>query len=446
MKTMKRTRNIITTHMKAVHFLSWGQYRDKTCFGVKKEAADADPLEAAPRSPRIVDSIEMFECVLCDSRVKGKKQHLTRIHNIEQEVYELYVSKRQLGEQVPELETCKICDRVVIELRKHVKHAHRMEHHEYAATDFISSNSAGEFSCNIADCSAAFHRESELLIHLDIKHPKTDDSEKLEVKNAILRNSEAQKVSAKLLCKVCGAGYSSRSSLWGHVTRTHSLTWQDYEASFGHVEKDIETLEPVICKVCQKGVKNEKNVILRHIKNKHNLTWSTYVANYVKNNNFLQGEESKSLKNSKNKKKSHKKKKSSTKRKFMSESEDEYMGDLVKSEVLEKRTLPVRKISKLSESEDPQNFSDFRKDLEAELQWSRGELQAEMLLQKSPTPSPEKSDFTLSTKLMNVTDKSLKSCSRCQIDFPSRLRFIRHCQVTHNMKFKLKNGDKLTLP
>ena len=198
--------------------------------------------------------------------------------------------------------------------------------------------------------------------------------------------------------------------------------------------------------MCQKGVKNEKNVILRHIKNKHNLTWSTYVANYVKNNNFLQGEESKSIKISKNKKKSHKKKKSSTKRKFMSESEDEYMGDLVKSEVLEKRTLPVRKISKLSESEDPQNFSDFRKDLEAELQWSRGELQAEMLLQKSPTPSPEKSDFTLSTKLMNVTDKSLKSCSRCQIDFPSRLRFIRHCQVTHNMKFKLKNGDKLTLP
>ena len=44
-----------------------------------------------------MDCVEMFECVLCDSRLKGKKQHLTRIHKIEQDVYDIYVTKRQLG-------------------------------------------------------------------------------------------------------------------------------------------------------------------------------------------------------------------------------------------------------------------------------------------------------------------------------------------------------------
>ena len=57
-----------------------------------------------------------------------------------------------------------------------------------------------------------------------------------------------------------------------------------------------------------------------------------------------------------------------------------------------------------------------------------------------------KTSFKVNNKVMNVTDRNMKTCVKCDIDFPSRLRFIRHCQMAHKMKFKLKNGDKLTLP
>ena len=54
------------------------------------------------------------------------------------------------------------------------------------------------------------------------------------------------------------------------------------------MEKDISRLEPFVCKICQASVKNERNVILRHVTRTHKITWKKYVENYVKNNNFLQ--------------------------------------------------------------------------------------------------------------------------------------------------------------
>ena len=52
---------------------------------------------------------------------------------------------------------------------------------------------------------------------------------------------------------------------------------------------------------------------------------------------------------------------------------------------------------------------------------------------------------TPSLSSLKVTDRSLKSCARCSLDFPSRLRFIRHCHLVHKMRFRLKNGDRLVL-
>ena len=218
---MKRSRNAITQHMKMVHFLSWQQYRDKTGYGVKRETEEQDPLEES--SMKILDCVEMFECVLCDSRVKGKKQHLTRVHKIEQDVYELYVTKKRLGEQIPDLETCKICDRLCFELPKHVRLAHKMEPGDYEATSKAITSKAQEYKCPIEDCSLSFRRDGDLLVHIDINHANNDERRRSEAKSEIIRKSEASKISAKLLCKMCGAAYCSRSSLWGHVNRTGGI-------------------------------------------------------------------------------------------------------------------------------------------------------------------------------------------------------------------------------
>ena len=414
--------------MKMVHFLSWQQYKDKVGYGVKQESMEQDPLDDS--SLKIMDCVEMFECALCDSRVKGKKQHLTRVHKIEQDVYDLYVTKRQLGEQIPTLETCKICDRLCFELPKHVRQAHKMEPEEYEATSMALTTKTQEYKCSIDGCSLSFRREGDLLVHIDINHANDDDRRKTEAKNEILRNSEASKISEKLLCKMCGATYCSRSSLWGHVNRHHKTSWREYEDTYGHVEKDISSLEPFVCKICDTSVKNERNVILRHITRTHGIKWKKYVENYVKNNNFLQQSNESDLVSNHEEKaeqlpkgiKRRKDKSSNVKRR-------------------EKSNLNIFEQAKNQEDQE-----DMIKIEETDLNIRTSQHINEILTVDSINRPPSSLSVTENRKTMNVADKNLKTCVKCDIDFPSRLRFIRHCQMAHKMKFKLKNGDKLTLP
>ena len=422
--------------MKMVHFLSWQQYKDKVGYGIKQEAVEQDPLDDS--SVKIMDCVEMFECALCDSRVKGKKQHLTRIHKIEQEVYDIYVTKRQLGEKIPDLETCKICDRLCFELHKHVRHAHKMEPEEYEATSMAITTQTQEFKCSIDGCSLSFRREGDLLVHIDINHANEDDWRKLEAKNEIIRNSEASKISEKLLCKMCGATYCSRSSLWGHVNRHHRTSWREYEEKYGNVEKDISSLEPFVCKICQASVKNERNVILRHVTRTHGITWKKYVENYVKNNNFLQQSDKLDLDN-----------------------DNETKDELVKKKIKRvkdqcsklKRRAKTRLISNFLEvRNDDEVFEDMEDKLWSNMNSSEetkplpSQRVSEILTAKTNSRTSSTIPVKGNSKMMNVVDRNLKTCLKCDIDFPSRLRFIRHCQMAHKMKFKLKNGDKLSLP
>merc|ERR1719318_2009709 len=47
---------------------------------------------------------------------------------------------------------------------------------------------------------------------------------------------------------------------------------------------------------------------------------------------------------------------------------------------------------------------------------------------------------------VDIRDKTLKSCVKCEVSFPTRREFIEHCQIVHGMKFKLKSGESLPAP
>ena len=355
-RPMKRTRNILTTHMKTVHGVSWQEYRNKT-------QHDSD-------QPILIneDNVELFQCALCEKKVKGKKQHLTRIHKIDLEVYEIYVSKLNSGEAVPKLENCKICSRLCLELEKHVRLCHRMEMDEYYIQEMETDQDPAveqkedpdSLRCSF-NCGESFEKETELIIHINLVHANEDQEEKDRAKHKIMSDLEAKTISSKISCQICEGGYSSRSSLWVHVTRKHEITWKDYEAKYGSVDQTIKNLKPFRCLICGEEVHNEKQKILRHLKMDHSLSHLDYVNQYVKNNNG--------------------------KRESVSKEED-------------------RKIQRLRDSS----------------------------VKSSPSPV---------SSSMNVTDRRVKRCSRCELDFPSRLRFIRHCQEVHRMKFRLRNGEKL---
>ena len=222
-KSMKRTRNIVTTHMKTVHGVSWQEYRARTQHGALND----------PDHPITIsdDNVELFQCALCERKVKGKKQHLTRIHKIDLEVYEIYVTKLNSGENVPRLETCKICSRLCLELEKHVKLCHRIEMDEYYIQEMETDHDTAlelkdpdSLVCSF-NCGESFEKETELIIHINLVHANEDQGEKERAKDKILSDMEAKTISSKISCEICEGSYSSRSSLWVHVTRKHATTW-----------------------------------------------------------------------------------------------------------------------------------------------------------------------------------------------------------------------------
>ena len=397
-----------------------------------------------------------------------------RVHNIEPEVYDIYVDKKKKGETIPNMVNCKVCSRLCYDLEKHLSLSHRLEYSTYLTTDYAPIEN-GDYLCNFENCDQSFNREGDLLVHLDIKHANDCEEKKNEIKRAILEKSDAAQISAKLLCKLCSAEYSSRSSLWGHVTRTHSLTWQEYEDTYGHVSREISDLAPWTCNIeqCGKKVKNERNVIIRHVKS-HGLTWEQYTENYVKNNNFVQQklEDLNIIKKShKNKKKksgkindtaldSTMKSKKSKKSKSRINEYFEHPVDFDDRESKKDKKHNQMKASPPSpviKEEIPEDSDDDEMDVQSQF------VNCDIKPRSPPGPPIQQQESSplvylpgikpikslpgiKPIKSMNVADKGLKTCNKCNMDFPSRLRFIKHCQLAHKMKFKLKNGDKLLLP
>ena len=61
-----------------------------------------------------------------------------------------------------------------------------------------------------------------------------------------------------------------------------------------------------------------------------------------------------------------------------------------------------------------------------------------------PTPGDPSTSMKKS-KLMNIRDKNNKHCSYCEVTFDTRMIFLKHCQDSHNMRFKNKHGAPVVL-
>merc|ERR1719369_2681722 len=55
----------------------------------------------------------------------------------------------------------------------------------------------------------------------------------------------------------------------------------------------------------------------------------------------------------------------------------------------------------------------------------------------------EMCEVALSSKPMNIRNKSTKYCSQCGVIFSSRVKFLSHCQEVHKVRFKNKLGEQV---
>jgi len=470
-KNIKHTRNIVTAHMKLVHSISWQSY-------VNMIATQEDATKVLIKS---INSPDMFECAICGNRVKLKRQHLSKTHNMEEDVYNSTYDKFFMSSsRVPEVISCKLCQKTCIDLGNHLKFSHKMTMEEYhlqpvdetLSSDKQQSSKSSTFSCYF-QCIELFRTESDLLAHIDIKHSKESQEDLAKAKEEALNNTQIKRPSSQYLCEICNSIYSSRSSFWCHLKRKHTMSIKDYENEFGPLKSASSSIFK--CIMCSKEIRNERSSIRSHMKNVHYLDWEEYVkiAMDIKSglsdlSRVIPG--SPTIESCKFCNVKVKGLKQHVKRVHQM-SLDEYF--TINVQLKDDESTAIKR-------NQPEEFTGLRDDIIKEEPsiinqsgeelfndetvfypsagekqarsietWENSERSGKLLLREFNEPymkSVQRDNHRKLASMIDVTNKSLKSCKKCNIDFISRKGFIEHCQVVHHMRFKLKNGQRLPPP
>ena len=111
--------------MKQVHLISWAEYQD-VLGRIRRGEKDLN-----------LPSPDLFECGICGTSVKYKREHLNKKHGISEDVYETLIEKKDNGEDISAdlpartVHKCVICDRECIDLKKHIEKSHQITEDEY---------------------------------------------------------------------------------------------------------------------------------------------------------------------------------------------------------------------------------------------------------------------------------------------------------------------------
>lgn len=410
-RSMKQTRNVISQHMKYVHQISWQVYQNMSIDSILK--GDEKIQEEMP-------IVINFECALCNSKVKLRKQHLDKIHHIDEDVYETFLNHSKENTTLDKVMTCKMCNKMCMDLDKHLKSSHKsissIEDYEKQVDIVIKDADSTHKSLKCPfGCIESFKKEISVLIHFKLKHfDKNEDEMEKAKKSVAEQEAKITRTFCSILCKICESNFSGRSSFWTHLKRKHQINIQEYEIKYGKLEINNKTF---LCKICLKVLGNERSAINAHLKYVHHMDWEEYLQREESDKsddsiNSPDNSEICLICNNKFKRiKNHIKLVHSM---SMMEYEDALvkMKDYDRSISTDKEICNIEDVTKISIKEDAENEMPYKEE----------------------------------GSKIDVTNKYLKSCHKCNEDFQTRRIFLEHCQVVHEMKFKLKNGQYLPGP
>ena len=236
---IKHTRNMITQHLKSVHRITWQEY-------LKMKSGESSSLPVA----------ENFHCQLCSRSVALRRQHLTKQHGIDEEVYIALFE----GGNCKQLTNCQLCSRDCVDLTRHLRQCHsNLGKAEYLekVKDCPDDSSAGgsNFACRLPGCGSTFAKSHQLLMHVKMDHSGGTEEEMESIWKMALEELFSSKCSgASMPCAICGHLLNARcihtfliglrlknvrSSLWQHVTRRHKISWEDYIEEYGDPSTEV---------------------------------------------------------------------------------------------------------------------------------------------------------------------------------------------------------------
>jgi len=319
-KEVKHTRNIIGAHMKMVHLISWKEYQD-IVLKLKSGEGNID-----------LPNPELFDCIICGVSVKYKREHLNKKHQLDEDVYEELIAKKNRGEDISEdlpdreVFTCAICERECMDFRRHLQVCHKLTEEQYRV-EFLrgenpkvkivkqdlfneelnnSRDNNGPHFINKAastpsstkkkkvkkekvedaeplstdlqcyfNCEEVFKKDYQLHLHLKLRHRNEDPGEIERAYEAANEEIALTRRSASLFtCAMCPRVFNDNGAFYGHIQNKHEISYRDYKEKYGRCETESQPFE---CKICGKVIKYDRNTVHTHLKNVHGINWTKYL-------------------------------------------------------------------------------------------------------------------------------------------------------------------------
>ncbi|XP_071743490.1 uncharacterized protein [Lepeophtheirus salmonis] len=394
---IEHVRETIALHMKNSHLISWTEYQE-ILLKIRRE----DGTES---------SMEPFDCQVCgERRIKNKKDHLRKKHQMSDEIYDKLLGHRQSSSST--IKTCMLCEHETQDLRKHLERIHRVSYDSYMELTSESKEDDSSVMTNGGSnnhslrcrygCEDVFSKEYQLYLHLRLKHDSYDGDEE---------GSESNKRGLEEKCYLCRMKFFDVASLMAHISSVHDGPSKDNMSNLSGPNSNDSLSTPknispsnnnsiggsFECKLCNRNFKYDRTAINEHLQAAHGINWLGYLD------------------------------------RIRVKADCKICDTSVKN--LKEHLMTVHK---LTEKEYEARESDKSMNQSAlSIDQSVSQNADDFLAVETNIPKPPKSD---------IQNKTNKTCSSCTITFASRRNFIEHCTTVHNMKFKTKSGLTIQAP
>jgi len=291
------------------------------------------------------------------------------------------------------------------------------------------SSLAADMHCYF-NCGEVFKKGYDLQVHIRLRHKGEDAAELARAEEDAKFEIALTKRSACLYkCALCEKSVEGWATFWEHL-RKHKISVADYKAKYGTCE--IKTVK-FQCRICLRVMKHESNIIHKHLQWVHGINWSQYLARVRLELRGIQPVPLPDLV-----KKEH--------CKICGES-IKYIRQHLKNthRVSEEQ---YQQLIRDGGFEDFKGF-DFNQNLQRVIKPTTPDFDDSSSLSAfsdaSSKPPTSLSSLRKPSKA-EMSDKTVKKCSACQIQFQTRREFIHHCQIVHSIRFKTKSQAQQGLP
>jgi len=261
-------------------------------------------------------------------------------------------------------------------------------------------------------------------------------------------------------CALCNYLTRDDNAFWSHVTKKHDMHYKIYKVRYGSSETSIGSGK-FKCSICQGTVKHLPGNVSKHLKSKHKITWEQYIdivsipSEEQKVEIKAEGKENiyvDTLEESRHSK--VKEDEVDLKRKFVdmesSDGEEDNIGESGKShqaQSTEQANGLTDSVNTNSHLKLPSFDSSTNTVVDDDAMGGRNP--SEVLSQSEGAVKRElksrSGKYEKKFRVKCIKDKNNKYCSQCDLNFITRILFLKHCQEVHKLRFKNKCGTPLFL-